>query len=176
MSKPLGKSWTTFSDNQRFVFIMNCLHKLISIRDEDKGASPYTNEEINSCLKSVYLLDVYATPSGFWNGGTRNAVQKGLKKFINAASSPEFKDAKIKELCAKVKFYGLFGLVGLAPQPHVKKRKRSEISEEEQSLKYWKESSQFWMKEAHYWENKYNALEKIEKGVRYVSEARIQWL
>jgi len=136
----------------------------MSIRDEDKGASPYTNDEINSCLKSVYLLDAYATPSGFWNGGTRNAVQKGLKKFINAADSPEFKDAKIKELCAKVKFYGLFGLVGLAPEPHVKKRKRSEISEEKHSLKYWKESSQFWMKEAHYWENKYNALEKIEKG------------
>jgi hypothetical protein len=115
-------------------------------------------------LKSVYLVDAYATPSGFWNGGICNAVQKGLKKFIKVACSPEFKNKEIKELCVKVKFYGLFGLVGLAPQPQVKKRKRSEISEEEHSLKYWKESSQFWMKEAHYWENKYNALEKIERG------------
>ena len=166
MSNPLGKSWTTFSDNQRYVFIMNCIHKLLSIRNQDKGPSPYTNVEINSCLKSVYMLDAYATSSGFWNGGTCKAIQKGLRKFIKAVDSPEFKKKEIKELCAKLKFYGLFG-IALSPQQvedvREKKRKRSEISDNN-TVAYWKNSSRFWMKEAQYWENKYNALEKIEKG------------
>ena len=111
----------------KLAYMVDSIKQFIASRKDDKY-NPFTTQEYNTILKSVYFKEEYAGKDAFWNGGTYKMISKNLKNFVQIAIQPKFKNKIIKELSKKMISYGFL---------LDKKRKRDEEEDEEETTQYW---------------------------------------
>ena len=125
----------------KLAYMVDSIKQFIASREDDES-KPFTTQEYNTILKTVYFKEEYAGKDAFWNGGTYKMISKNLKNFVQIAIQPKFKNKIIKELSEKMISYGF--LID-------KKRKRDEDKDEDKDEE---ETTQYWMNRAKVAENK----------------------
>ena len=126
-------SWDSFTNDMKLAYMVDSIKEFIASRKDDESKKPFTSQEYNAILKSVYFKEEYAGPDAFWNGGTYKMLNKNLKNFVQIAIQPKFKNKIIKELSEKMVSYGILPEVKMVTFD--KKRKRDE--DEEDITDYW---------------------------------------
>ena len=142
-------SWDSFTNDMKLAYMVDSIKQFIASREDDESKKPFTNQELNTILKSVYFKEEYAGKDAFWNGGTYKMISKNLKNFVQIAIQPKFKNKIIKELSEKMISYGFL---------LDKKRKRDEDEDEE-------ETTQYWMNRAKVAENKLVLIQNMIKKI-----------
>jgi len=128
----MTKSWDSFTDEMKLAYMVDSIKEFIASRN-DGESKPFTIQESNAILKTVYIKEEYAGPDAFWNGGICKMITKDLKNFIQVSLTPTFNNKMIKELSEKMVSYGF--LPELKIVTFDKKRKRDE--DEEEIVDYW---------------------------------------
>jgi hypothetical protein len=146
----MTKSWDSFTDEMKLTYMVDSIKEFIASRNDGESINPFTIQESNAILKSIYIKEEYAGPDAFWNGGICRMITKELKNFVQVALAPTFENKTIKELSEKMVAYGFLPDVKIVTFD--KKRKRDE--DEEDILDYW-------MKRAKLAENKLLMLEPV---------------
>ena len=101
----MTKSWDSFTDEMKLAYMVDSIKEFIASRN-DGESKPFTIQESNAILKTVYIKEEYAGPDAFWNGGTCKMITKDLKNFIQVSLTPTFNNKTIKELSEKMVSYG----------------------------------------------------------------------
>jgi hypothetical protein len=120
-------TWDSFTNDMKLAYMVDSIKQFIASRKNNEY-NPFTTQEYNTILKSVYFKKEYAGKDAFWNGGTYKMISKNLKNFVQIAIQPKFKNKIIKELSEKMISYGFL---------LDKKRKRDEDEDEEETTQYW---------------------------------------
>jgi len=143
-------SWDSFTNDMKLAYMVDSIKQFIASREDDESKKPFTNQELNTILKSVYFKEEYAGKDAFWNGGTYKMINKNLKNFVQIAIQPKFKNKIIKELSEKMVSYGFLPEVNMVV--YDKKRKRDEDE---------KDTTDYWMNRAKVAESKLVKLEPV---------------